>query len=149
RTRLLRAATEFCNSFASQAPIESILAHFSTTHAVSATEHGLPFLAPFLGRPFHRLTGHNSLETYFKLLQKHIKYEDMSFGEWIVDTEAMRVSCVGHAKFIWSEGEGEGQSWDEQFVYMLDFDQDNKITDYQVWADSGAAYLASTGKLKE
>jgi len=150
RARLLTAASTFCNAFASQAPIDEILTHFSSTHVVSAREHGLPLLAPFLGRQFFGLKGGiNSVETYFKLLQKHLKYEDMSFGEWVVDSEARRVSCKGKAKFIWIEGSGEGQSWDESFAYLLDFDQDAKITDYQVWADSGAAYLASKGQLRE
>ena len=47
------------------------------------------------------------------------------------------------------EGEGKGQSWDEEFAYILDFDQSAKVTDYQVWADSGAAYLARRGELKQ
>lgn len=150
RIRLLASATAFCNAFASQAPIDEILSHFSTTHGVSAKEHGLPLLAPFLGRLFSGLRGGpTSVEAYFKLLQKYIRYEDMSFGEWVVDNEAMKVSCKGRAKFIWAEGNGEGQSWEEQFAYILDFDQDAKVTDYQVWADSGAAYLAYTGVLKQ
>ncbi|TCD71858.1 60S ribosomal protein L43 [Steccherinum ochraceum] len=150
RAQLLASATALCNAFASQAPVDDILAHFSSTHAVSAREHGLPLLAPFLGRPFSGLRGGpSSVEAYFKLLQKYLRYEDMSFGEWIVDTEARKVSCKGKAKFVWTEGVGDGQSWDEQFAYFLDFDQDGKVTDYQVFADSGAAYLAWTGRLKE
>ncbi|THH21187.1 hypothetical protein EUX98_g8433 [Antrodiella citrinella] len=150
RSRLMTAASKFCNSFASQADTDEILDHFSTTYAVSAKEHGLPLLAPFVGRQYSGLRGGlSSVESYFKLLQKHIKYEEMSFGEWVIDSEARRVSCKGRAKFIWTEGDGEGQSWDESFVYLLDFDEEAKVTDYQVWADSGAAYLASIGKLKE
>ncbi len=30
---------------------------------------------------------------------------------------------------------------------MLDFDDEAKVTDYQVWADSGAAFLARKGQL--
>lgn len=41
------------------------------------------------------------------------------------------------------------QSWDETFTYSLDFDDELKVTDYQVWADSGAAYLARLGKLDD
>jgi hypothetical protein len=43
------------------------------------------------------------------------------------------------------------QSWNEIFHYLLDFDDsaEPKITNYQVWADSGAAYLASQGRLAE
>jgi len=56
------------------------------------------------------------------------------------------VSVKGQAKFTWIE---TGQSWDETFTYSLDFDDEPKVTDYQVWADSGAAYLARLGKLDE
>ncbi|KAI0073504.1 hypothetical protein K474DRAFT_1710635 [Panus rudis PR-1116 ss-1] len=149
RSQLLASAQALCNAFASKAPIPELLAHFSHTHAVSAREHGLPFLAPFLGRTFTGLTGDNSIESYFSLLQKYLTYEDMSFGSWVVDQEARKVSCKGQARFRWIEGQGEGHAWNEYFAYILDFDQDAKVTDYQVWADSGAAYLARTGKLND
>lgn len=57
-----------------------------------------------------------------------------------------KVSVKGRAKFTWVE---TAQSWDETFTYSLDFDDELKVTDYQVWADSGAAYLARLGKLDE
>ena len=57
------------------------------------------------------------------------------------------MSVKGKAKFKWIEGVGEGNWWNEQFAYVLDFDDEGKVTDYQVWADSGAAYLAWKGKL--
>lgn len=57
-----------------------------------------------------------------------------------------KVSVKGRAKFTWIE---TSQSWDETFTYSLDFDDELKVTDYQVWADSGAAYLARLGKLDE
>lgn len=56
------------------------------------------------------------------------------------------MSVKGQAKFTWIE---TCQSWDETFTYSLDFDDELKVTDYQVWADSGAAYLASIGRLDE
>ena len=56
------------------------------------------------------------------------------------------MSVKGRAKFTWIE---TGQIWDETFTYSLDFDDESRITDYQVWADSGAAYLARLGKLDE
>ncbi len=77
----------------------------------------------------------------------------MSFVEWVVDTEVNKVCCKGKAKFRWVEEGSKGMEnqewWDESFVYMLDFDMDAKVTDYQVWADSGAAYLARIGQLDE
>ena len=57
------------------------------------------------------------------------------------------MSVKGRARFQWIEGVGEGNWWNETFAYVLDFDDEAKVTDYQVWADSGAAYLAWTGKL--
>lgn len=149
RNQLLESAKALCDDFASSAPLDQILSHFSKTHLVTAREHGLPFLAPFLGRQFSGHKGPNSLETYFGLLQKHLTFENMSFTEWVVDTEARRVSCRGQARFKWIEGAGDGQCWNEYFAYILDFDQDAKVTDYQVWADTGAAYLAMVGKLDD
>ncbi|KAI0083917.1 hypothetical protein BDY19DRAFT_603036 [Irpex rosettiformis] len=146
REQLQSSAAALCNDFATQAPLDTLLSHFSTTHQVSAKEHGLQLLAPFLGRTF---TGRTGLEEYFGLLQKYLVYENMSFGEWVVDAEARKVNVRGKARFEWIEGVGKGQWWDEEFVYVLDFDDEAKITNYQVWADSGAAYLARTGKLRD
>lgn len=54
------------------------------------------------------------------------------------------VSVVGKARFVWKT---TGNGWDETFTYRLRFDQDAKVVVYEVWADSGAAYLASRGEL--
>jgi len=149
RSQLLASAQAFCSAFAHKADLDTIISHFSTTHQISAIEHGEPLLAPFLGRPFSGHTGDRSVPAYFTLLQKYLAYDDMSFGEWVVDAEARKVCTKGAATFTWAEGPGKGQSWDERFVYVLDFDDECKVTDYQVWADSGAAYLASRGELDD
>ena len=149
RDELLKSAQALCDAFASKSDIDTLLTHFSSTHQISAFEHGLPLLAPFLGRQFLGRAGATSVPAYFQLLQQYLTYDDMSFGTWVVDPVAQRVSVKGRATFTWIEGEGKGQSWDEQFAYILDFDQDAKVTDYQVWADSGAAYLARRGELKQ
>lgn len=57
-----------------------------------------------------------------------------------------KVFVKGQATFTWIK---TAQSWDETFTYSLDFDDELKVTDYQVWADSGAAYLARLGKLDD
>ena len=147
RSQLLASAQALCAAFASKASLDDLLSHFSTTHQVSAHEHGLPLLAPFLGRTFSGLTGPNSVEAYFKLLQQLLTYDHMSFSEWTVDAEARKVCTKGKARFTWVNGRGNGQWWDEEFIYMLDFDEEGKVTAYQVWADSGAAYLAMQGDL--
>ena len=144
RPQLLAAAQALCSSFANKAPLETLLSHFSTTFQVSAHEHGLPFLAPFLGRTFPGTTG---IADYFTLISQLLTYENMSFSDWTVDAETQRVCTRGKARFTWVSGDGKGQWWDEEFVYMLDFDDEGKVTDYQVWADSGAAYLAKRGEL--
>lgn len=81
RSQLLAAAQALCDAFAAKAPLPELLAHFSTTHEISAHEHGLPLLAPFLGRTFKGRSGEDSVEAYFTLLQKYLTYDDMSFGE--------------------------------------------------------------------
>ncbi|KAI0705197.1 hypothetical protein BC835DRAFT_1314922 [Cytidiella melzeri] len=146
RKQLHASASALCNDFAAKAPLDTLLVHFSTTHQLSAREHGLQVLAPFLGRTF---TGRSGLQEYFSLLQQYLTYENMTFDEWVIDEEACKVCVRGKARFQWIEGAAAGESWDEQFVYMLDFDDEAKVTDYQVWADSGAAYLARTGQLND
>ena len=147
RSDLLEAAQSLCTAFADKEPLDELLSHFSTTHQVSAHEHGLALLAPFLGRTFTGLHGPDSVEAYFMLLQDYLTYDHMSFSEWTVDLQARKVCTKGKARFTWTQGDGKGQWWDEQFVYILDFDEEGKVTDYQVWADSGAAYLAMRGEL--
>jgi hypothetical protein len=138
RADLLHSAESLCISFASKQPLETILSHFSTTHQTCCIEYGLPSFAPFLGRPF------TDPKEYFTLISALLTYENMQFSEYMVDTEARKVNVKGKARFTWIETE---QSWDEVFTYVLDFDDEAKVTDYQVWADSGACYLAREGKL--
>ncbi|KAI5846742.1 hypothetical protein BZA05DRAFT_406480 [Tricharina praecox] len=147
RETLLTAALGLCTDFSNGCSPEVLLAHF--THAVPpvAIEHGLQSLAPFIGRQFF---GRAEITEYFKLLQKYVTFDKMCFCEYIVDTDTMKVSCKGHASFTWKE---TGQGWDEVFTYTLDFvheggDGEIKVRRYQVWADTGAAWLASKGELK-
>ncbi|KAI8634745.1 transcription elongation factor S-II [Xylariaceae sp. FL1651] len=153
RPELLQAATAFCDSFAQKKALDEILSHFSSAPADAAEilvhEHGLPELAPFLGRDFRGLSG---AREYFEIVGKCLTYDDMRFVEYVVDVgdgegEATggKVAVRGKAKFTWTE---TGQSWDETFVYVLRFDAQGKLTRYEVWADSGAAYLARRGELK-
>lgn len=142
RTALLAAATSFTTAFASTAPPPEIRTHF-TRHSPSILvhEHGLPQLAPFLGRTFR---GAEGLAQYLSVVSECLGFEDMRFGEYVVDAEARTVAARGRARFTWK---GTGQSWDETFAYVLAFDEECKVVRYEVWADSGAAYLASRGEL--
>jgi hypothetical protein len=116
-------------------------------------EHGLPVLAPFLGRTF---TGTDGVGRYFELIADLLSFEKMSFDgedEWIVDTVSMAVSLRGRARFTWKE---TGEGWDETFCYRIGLAEDQgkgggglKVQEYRVWADTGAAYLARTHQLGE
>ena len=85
--------------------------------------------------------------------------------QWIVDTETMAISIRGSARFTWKS---TGQGWDETFCYRIGMAEDLpeeqngdggilgggekgklKVQEYIVWSDTGAAYLARTGKLKD
>lgn len=116
-------------------------------------EHGLPVLAPFLGRTF---TGTDGVGRYFELIADLLSFEKMSFDgedEWIVDTVSMAVSLRGRARFTWKE---TGEGWNETFCYRIGLAEDQgkgggglKVQEYRVWADTGAAYLARTHQLGE
>ena len=143
RQDLLSAAQTFCTSFASHKPPGETLSLFSTSPEVRAYEHGLPQLAPFLGREYK---GREGLEKYFLLLSSHLTYENMRFGNYFADEVEKKVSVRGEARFTWISS---GQSWDEVFTYVLAFDEDCRVLRYEIWADSGAAYLAGRGELSE
>ncbi|GAW24319.1 hypothetical protein ANO14919_139030 [Xylariales sp. No.14919] len=76
RTELLAAARAFCDSSAQKKPLDEVLSHFSSP-SPSATpttgggaqiivhEHGLPQLAPFLGRDFYGL---EEVRKYFEVV---------------------------------------------------------------------------------
>lgn len=70
----------------------------------------------------------------------------MAFSHLFVDPEVSKVSVRGRARFTWTSTR---QSWNEVFTYVLEFDDDCKVLTYEIWADSGAAYLASKGELKQ
>ena len=69
----------------------------------------------------------------------------MHFSNYVVDTRQGKVSVRGESRFTWTTTK---QGWDEVFTYALDFDEELKVKVYEVWADSGAAYLASRGELE-
>ena len=143
RQTLLETARQFCDAFADKKPLDEMFSYFSSSEDVMAFEHGLPQLAPFLGREFR---GQKGLKEYFDLLSSTLSYENMAFSHLFVDPEVSKVSVRGRATFTWTR---TGQSWHEVFTYVLEFDDDIKVKTYEIWADSGAAYLASRAELKE
>lgn len=135
---------------------DQILSTFTTNPKPLAHEHGLPQLAPFLGRSFH---GQEGISNYFGLLSSYLEIENMTFEPeetWIVDESCMAVSLRGTATFTWKQTQ---QAWEETFFYRIkiaeDVSEDSekhgslKVSEYQVWADTGAAYLASLGQLQK
>lgn len=142
RDHLLGAAQSLCDDFATQKDVTTLLSHF-TAFEPEAFEHGEPFLAPFLGRKFVGIQG---VQSYFELLEKHLTYRSMRFSEYIVDVDEKKVAVKGQAAFTWIITD---ETWDETFTYSLDFDENLKVKRYQVWADSGAAYLARIGELDQ
>jgi hypothetical protein len=143
RKELLVSARQFCEAFSRKEDITTLLSHFSATHQTSVIEHGEPSLAPFLGRTFSGVSG---VQKYFETISSLLSYENMMFSEFVVDAEARKVALKGKALFTWTS---TGESWNETFAYMLDFDEEGKVAEYQIWADSGAAYLAKIGKLND
>lgn len=170
---LKSAAEALCTDFSAGKDAPNILSHFSTHESPIAIEYGLPCLAPFLGREFR---GTDEVKQYFELISEQLSFRNMEFDEYVVDTQQLKVSVKGKARFIWIS---TGDAWNETFTYTLDFVKDDggvlKIRRYQVWADTGAgeylalsiamscfsvctdtcgrgiriAYLARGGKLKE
>ncbi|CAB9504476.1 expressed unknown protein [Seminavis robusta] len=143
REALLHHSKALCTAFANHDSMDQIVQCFSSTRAndIRCFEHGLQRLAPFLGRSFQGVDG---LKEYFAIIADLLSYETMEFSDYIVDVEERVVSVRGKAKFTWKS---TGNSWDEVFIYRLQLDEDGKVIVYEVWADSGAAYLASKGEL--
>lgn len=148
--------------------ISTLLSAFTISPTPLIHEHGLPQLAPFLGRSF---TGPDGLSRYFALLTEYLTISDLTFEPdeaWLVDDAAMAVVLRGSAKFTWK---ATGQGWDETFVYRIALATEVeeaagegvdmaktgavgaggrgvlKVVEYRVWADTGACYLARCGRL--
>ncbi|KAK2761713.1 hypothetical protein FQN54_001541 [Arachnomyces sp. PD_36] len=155
RHPLLSAAQSFCTAFSTSQPPSTLLSHFSTHPTPSVHEYGLPILAPFLGRTFTG-RGREGVRRYFELIAEHMAPlppaeggGGIEFDGWMVDTERAMVSVLGKARFVWKS---TGDEWDEVFCYRLKMVEEEggewKVEEYRIWADTGAAYLASQGKLE-
>lgn len=119
-----------------------LLLTFTTVPKPLAHEHGLPELAPFLGRSF---IGQDGVSAYFELLSTHLDIESMKFEpeeSWIVDESSMAIALRGTATFIWKDTQ---QAWDETFAYRIKVAEDEsdtekkgslRVSEYQVWADT-------------
>ncbi|RDW86295.1 uncharacterized protein DSM5745_02937 [Aspergillus mulundensis] len=150
RATLTNATQFLLHAFSSSSDLPTLLNTFTTSPSPTVHEHGLPQLAPFLGRTF---TGRQQVEEYFNLLSEHLGIENMRFDdekEWAVDVETGVVCLKGYARFT---SKKSGQGWDEVFTYRIGLVRDEKedkvkVRRYEVWADTGAAYLAAKGELE-
>lgn len=140
RDNLLERSKSLCEAFATHKSLDEILDHFAED--VICLEHGLPQLAEFLGREFHGLAG---AREYFQMIGDLLDFNHMIFSDYMVDVETRQVSVRGKARFLWKSTLND---WDEVFIYRLKFNDNHKITSYEVWADSGAVYLASRSELR-
>lgn len=153
RPGLLEPIYDFLDALTNPTPTtpNDLLSTFTTSPKPLVHEHGLPQLAPFLGRQF---TGQDGVATYFELISSLLSIKNMVFEpeeSWVVDASCMAVSFRGKATFVWKETR---QAWDETFVYRIKLAVDGgsaeerlAVCEYQVWADTGAAYLARRGRL--
>ncbi|RAL12246.1 uncharacterized protein BO97DRAFT_368952, partial [Aspergillus homomorphus CBS 101889] len=150
KSQILQRTHTFLSNLTTQSPLTpTLLANFSGD--IRIHEHGLPALAPFLGRDY---VGLAAAKEYFECMGSHLRYEGMRFEDearWVVDAEAGVVVVRGWARFV---ARATGQGWAEGFVYRLRIGEDEdsgdvKVKEYLVWADTGAAYLALRGELGE
>ncbi|OQD77179.1 hypothetical protein PENDEC_c003G01004 [Penicillium decumbens] len=116
RKTLLSPIHSLLSALTTKASSSTLLSTFTTHPPPVCHEHGLPQLAPFLGRSF---TGQDGVSRYFALLAEHLDIKNMTFepdDAWVVDEGSMTVYLRGSATFTWKE---TGQSWDETFVYRV------------------------------
>ncbi|PLB38284.1 uncharacterized protein BDW47DRAFT_125434 [Aspergillus candidus] len=138
RASLIAPVRTLCTAFSSASSPETLASSFTRTPAPLAHEHGLPALAPFLGRDF---TGAEGIKRYFALVAGELAIERMDFddeSDWVVDGVAMAVALRGRARVgVAFEQEDTGGVTKGEL----------KVREYRVWADTGAAYLARVGRL--
>ncbi|PYH79712.1 hypothetical protein BO82DRAFT_314473, partial [Aspergillus uvarum CBS 121591] len=157
QSHLLERTHTFLTHLTTQAPLTPTLL-FNFSSDIKIHEHGLPSLAPFLGRDY---VGLDAARRYFEEMGARLRYEGMRFEEeadWVVDVARGVVVVRGWARFV---ARRTGQGWGEGFVYRLRIGGDScgnegdegdgqvkvKVKEYLVWADTGAAYLALRGEL--
>ncbi|KAL2860496.1 hypothetical protein BJX68DRAFT_261431 [Aspergillus pseudodeflectus] len=155
RQDLITPTQSLLKAFATGADLPTLLSTFTTSPPPQAHEHGLQSLAPFLGRTF---TGRDGITNYFNILNELLGIESMDFDdekEWVVDAENLTVALRGKARFVAKE---TGEKWDETFAYRISLAEDEgekgrggglRVRVYEVWADTGAAYLARKGQLNK
>ncbi|KAL4873539.1 hypothetical protein BDV12DRAFT_80300 [Aspergillus spectabilis] len=155
RTPLINATSALTTAFASRAPLGTLVSQFTVLPAAQAREHGHPKLGTFMG---HTFIGHKGVGEYFNLVEKQMRLREIIFddeSDWVVDTEKSVVCLRGKAR--WQDKLSE-EEWDEIFAYRVALAEEEseqskekgelKVRFYEVWADTGAAFLANGGSLR-
>ncbi|KAI0258713.1 hypothetical protein BC834DRAFT_1021985, partial [Gloeopeniophorella convolvens] len=65
-------------------PLENVLSFFAPSLPAAVFEHGLPALAPFLGRTFEDLA---KVAKYLTIVSDAIAFENARFTDYIVDPD--------------------------------------------------------------
>ncbi|TGZ83889.1 hypothetical protein EX30DRAFT_338488, partial [Ascodesmis nigricans] len=157
---LLQSAKHLCTLFSNpHIPPTDLLALFTADaicheHATARLNSQIPFLARDLFP-----------NEYFQLLGKLMSFQNMVFDEhefWVDERKGV-VGARGRARFTWigdgddeNEGETREKSWDEIFVYRLEFAEAveevevgrrklkvRKVKKYEIWGDTGAMERAA------
>ena len=143
RLKLLEAAESFL--FTSRPRIKTALVkaliYYTSEEPVFVHDDAVPQLAPFLGRDF---AGVHDVREHFATILSSTAYGRMTFSNYIADTSTRQVSVRGEAVFT---SKIPGESWNEIFTYVLDFDDEGRVKRYQIWADTGPAFIASRSVL--
>ena len=143
RSKLIEAAVSFLISGRPRirSALVKALKYYTLEEPVSVHEDAVPQFAPFLGRNF---VGIHDVREHFATILSSASYGRMIFKDHIADIRSRQVSVRGQAVFT---SEISGQSWNEIFIYVLDFDNEDRVKRYQIWADTGAAFIASRSVL--
>ncbi|KAL4884819.1 hypothetical protein BJY04DRAFT_170861 [Aspergillus karnatakaensis] len=155
RDSTIKATSALTTALTSGADLNTLLSTFTVSPAAIAHEHGHPKLATFLGRTFR---GHKGVGEYFTLVERQMRIKEMEFNrecDWVVDAEKKTVCLRGRG--VW-ENKLTSEQWVEIFAYRVELAEEEwegckdkgelKVKSYEVWADTGAAFLAEKGKLR-
>ena len=88
-----------------KAPVDEYLEHFAPdSDNVSAVEHGLTAIAPFMGKDFE---GRSGVREYFGWKREIVKTISLRFDEYCVDAELGVVNVRCRGKYMWRETQNE------------------------------------------
>ncbi|KAJ6622625.1 hypothetical protein B0H10DRAFT_892974 [Mycena sp. CBHHK59/15] len=128
RKQLLFAAEAFFLDLSANTPSKILIAHFSSTKEV-VIQHA-PALCP---HPYtSRLTGLNAVRSYFDLIATNwLRSETQIRSQTAI--EPRQVAVKASVRWTWRES---GRSWTEDFLCILDYDDNLKIMSMIIQTES-------------